>query len=295
MGRLFKNLIWLCYVLSLVLLVTASTEQSQQADGNELTISNFKLAVTTKESNKKFYKSVDYPSSLEEPIPLSQGDDLKMIFIIQDKQTEKGFLPHQTFAVLTSEKTGDQITLIVHVRDNGKSKFELDMNSAPKELTSPGNYSFDLIIGTFSHNHPIKYHIGTIEIDVPSSPPKPTSVVYGPKPEISHIFRPDEKLPPIWLSSAFVLIVLTPWIFLIGAWMHLRVNVSLITKMPSFPLSSLLFLSSIIAIEFLFYKYWTCLNIFQTLSFLTGLGILTFFTGKRALSSVQESRILGIR
>lgn len=177
-----------------------------------------------------------------------------MIFILQDKKTGKGIRPHQAFVILTSKETGDQVSLIVRVRGNGKSKFELvgisfflllisivfssflsflmiivffktkkkidhskDTKSAPKEiLSSPGNYSFNLVIGTFSHNRPLNYHIGTVEIDLPATPSETDSqFVYGPKPEISHIFRPTEKLPPIFLSYSFALITLTPWMFLV--------------------------------------------------------------------------------
>ncbi|CAG8556987.1 402_t:CDS:2, partial [Racocetra fulgida] len=207
---------------------------------------------------------IPYPSSFDKPIQLTTGDDFKMIFIINDKQTQKGVQPHQAFLTLTSEKSGNQIPIIVRVRENGKSK---DMKSAPNELlSSPGNYSLDLIIGTFSHNDPLKYHIGTLDVDVPVISSEPSTVVYGPKPEINHIFRPDEKLPPIWLSYT-----------------------------PGSTLMSLLFLSSILAIEVLFYNYWTHLNIFQTLSWLTGLSIVAFITGQKALSDVQKWRLLGLR
>ncbi|CAG8848591.1 22580_t:CDS:1, partial [Racocetra persica] len=50
---------------------------------------------------------------------------------------------------------------------------------------------------------------------------------------------------------------------------------------------------SILAIEVLFYNYWTHLNIFQTLSWLTGLSIVAFITGQKALSDVQKWRLLG--
>ncbi|CAG8498870.1 6399_t:CDS:2, partial [Cetraspora pellucida] len=252
-------------------------------------ISDMKIAITSSESVRKFYESIPYPSSFDKPIQLTTGDDFKMVFVINDKQTQKGVQPHQAFLTLTSEKSGNQIPIIVRVRESGKAKVELDMKSAPNELlSSPGNYSLDLIIGTFSHKDPLKYHIGTLDVDVPVMPSGPSPVVYGPKPEIHHIFRPDEKLPPIWLSYSFVVIVVMPWLFLIGSWTYIGVNVSLLAKEPKSALMSLLFLSSILAIEVVFYNYWTHLNIFQTLSLLTVLSIVAFITGQKALSDVQK-------
>ena len=139
-----------------------------------------------------------------------------MIFSIQDKETKKGIQPHQSMLNLSSKQTGNQIPIIVTVRENGKARAELDMKSAPEDLlSSPGNYSLNLIIGTFSHNNPINYHIGTVNIDVPYTPS--VHIKYGSKPEIYHIFKPDQKLPPIIISYIFVIIVLSPWLFLTGA------------------------------------------------------------------------------
>jgi oligosaccharyltransferase complex subunit delta (ribophorin II) len=116
--------------------------------------------------------------------------------------------------ILSSKQTENQIPIIVTVRGNGKARAELDMKSVPEDLFS-GNYSLNLIIGTFSHNNPINYHIGTVNIDVPYS--SPALIKYGPKPEIHHIFKPDQKLPPIIISYSFMIIVLLPWLFLVGA------------------------------------------------------------------------------
>jgi oligosaccharyltransferase complex subunit delta (ribophorin II) len=195
--------------------------------------------------------------------------------------------------ILSSKQTGNQIPIIVTVRENGKARAELDMKSPPEDFPSSGNYSIDLTIGTFSHNNPTKYHIGTINIDVPYSYFAP--IKYGPKPEIYHIFRPDQKLPPTIISYSFMIIILTPWLFLIGAWIHLGVNASFLTSEPRSLPAIISFLCLLLAIEVLFYNYWTHLNIFQTLSWLSILSILAFLLGQKALSDVQEWRLKGLR
>ncbi|MBM6387034.1 MAG: hypothetical protein JSY10_24065 [Paenibacillus sp.] len=52
------------------------------------------------------------------------------------------------------------------------------------------------------------------------------------------------------------------------------------------------FLASLVGLEYLFYLYWTQLDLFQTLTYLGGLSIVTFFTGQRALSSIQTKRLV---
>ena len=139
-----------------------------------------------------------------------------MIFTVKDKVTQNGIQPHQSMLILSPKQTGNQIPIIVTVRKSGNARAELNMKSAPEELlSSPGNYSLNLIIGTFSHDNPINYHIGTVNIDIPNEPFIP--IIYGPKPEIFHNFKPDQKLPPKILSYSFVVIVLIPWLFLIRA------------------------------------------------------------------------------
>ena len=68
--------------------------------------------------------------------------------------------------------------------------------------------------------------LGYIELDLPDIPekatrPPPQAVDpysrYGPKQEITHIFRPQEKRPPQELSYAFLGLVFVPLLaFLFG-------------------------------------------------------------------------------
>lgn len=68
--------------------------------------------------------------------------------------------------------------------------------------------------------------LGHIELDLPEPPEKATQppprpvdayLRYGPKAEITHIFRAPEKRPPQELSLAFLGLVLVPLLaFLVG-------------------------------------------------------------------------------
>ena len=56
-----------------------------------------------------------------------------------------------------------------------------------------------------------------------------------------------------------------------------------------------LFYGSILALEAIFFMYYTTWNLFQTLPAAVGVGAITFLSGSRALSEVQERRLAGLR
>lgn len=91
-----------------------------------------------------------------------------------------------------------------------------------------GPYTLDVVLGTFSLPDPLRYTIGSVDfeptIDLAKSNEAPAYysgppevVTYGPRPEINHVFRQPEKTPAVALSNAFVLVVLSPWLVLLGA------------------------------------------------------------------------------
>ncbi|KAK4515663.1 Vacuolar protein sorting-associated protein 26 [Mucor velutinosus] len=120
--------------------------------------------------------------------------------------------------------------------------------------------------------------------------------VFELQPEIHHVFRAAEKMPPASFSKLFTLITLSPWLVLLGGWLQLGITpAKVISELVSGPtvraVSIAAFVTSLLAVEYLFYLYWTQLNLFQTLTYLSGLTVITFFAGQRALSSIQSRRI----
>lgn len=49
--------------------------------------------------------------------------------------------------------------------------------------------------------------------------------VFELQPEIHHVFREAEKMPPAAFSQLFTLITLTPWIVLVGGVSHTYVQI----------------------------------------------------------------------
>jgi oligosaccharyltransferase complex subunit delta (ribophorin II) len=79
-------------------------------------------------------------------------------------------------------------------------------------------------------------------------------------------------------------------------WATLGANVSHFGKaFGNAPLSHGLFFGSILAMEGIFFLYYTSWNLFQTLPAAAIVSSVAFLSGSRALSEVQERRLAGLR
>lgn len=84
----------------------------------------------------------------------------------------------------------------------------------PTTATDPLKVS--LIIGSFEHA-PLKQDL--FDLILPASQPEPQhpdEASYHPLPTIEHTFRPDQKLPLRPISAVFAVLVLSPWVVLLG-------------------------------------------------------------------------------
>ena len=173
-----------------------------------------------------------------------------------------------------------------------------------------------IVIGSFGSSK--AYNEKAFKLSVESDPNTPADttskpVRYGKMPEINHIFRSDPKSPNVLLSLIFsgavsvtipillgVVSTLRPlsahftdssfqWAFLGGNFSHIS------TAFQKAPAAHVLFYGSIISMEVVFFLYYTSWNLFQTLPVIFGIGIVTFLSGSRALTEVQQRRLAGLR
>ena len=80
------------------------------------------------------------------------------------------------------------------------------------------------------------------------------------------------------------------------AWLTLGANANHIGKaFGNAPVSHALFFGSILAMEGIFFLYYTSWNLFQTLPAAIAVGFVAFLSGSRALPEVQERRLAGLR
>jgi len=79
-------------------------------------------------------------------------------------------------------------------------------------------------------------------------------------------------------------------------WLFLGANLNHAVKaFSTSPIPHGLFFLSILAMEGIFFMYYTSWNLFQTLPGAVGIGLVTFLSGSRALREVQERRMAGLR
>jgi oligosaccharyltransferase complex subunit delta (ribophorin II) len=131
--------------------------------------------------------------------------------------------------------------------------------------------------------------------NVPLSVPE-AAVRYAAEPEIRHIFRDDPKSPPKIITVVFAAAVVAALPILLGVWATLGANAGHVSKaLGNAPVSHGLFYGSILAMEGIFFMYYTSWNLFQTLPAAAVVGLVAFVSGSRALSEVQERRLAGLR
>ncbi|KAJ0110539.1 hypothetical protein Patl1_01758 [Pistacia atlantica] len=128
-----------------------------------------------------------------------------------------------------------------------------------------GRYEIQLTVGDAVMENSLLQDIGYIELDLPEPPekaPGPPALpvdpysTYGPKAEITHIFRAPEKRPPQKLSLAFLGLTLLPFIgFLIGL-LRLGVNLKNFPASPVPATFAILFQLGIAAVLLLYVLFW---------------------------------------
>ncbi|PPR99082.1 hypothetical protein GOBAR_AA21586 [Gossypium barbadense] len=209
----------------------------------------------------------------------------------------RSFKPHQAFLKLRHESKVEHIFVV----GNSGKQFEIVLNFlglVEKFFYLSGKYDMELTVGDAAMENSLLVAIGHIELDLPEAPekaprppPQPIDPYsrYGPKAEITHIFRAPEKRPPQELSLAFLGLTILPLLgFLIGL---LRLGVNL-KNFPTKPLPAtfaVLFHVGIGAVLLLYVFFWVKLDLFQTLKILGFLGGILVFVGHRILSHLAAA------
>lgn len=235
---------------------------------------------------------------LSRPITLGASDSLKVVLAIQDGHTAKR--PHQAFLLLKDVDTGLDISFPMSVRENGKAKVELAHKDLPSQfLTSSKPIEANMVLGSFGSSQGYNSHIFAIDIVTEPNTPIPGSGKpprYGKLPEIHHLFKPDARSPNMMFSVLFTGAVLATLPAILGLWIYLGGNVNHLSKaLQSAPVSHTLFYGSIVSLEGILFLYYTSWNLFRTLPVLIAVGTVTFLSGSRALTEVQDRRLTGLR
>ncbi len=239
---------------------------------------------------------------LSKPLVLGSNEVAKITLTTRDSGKEKR--PHQAFLLLQDAATGLEAPFPLAVKESGKGVVQISAKDIPVQLlavaanpASPLRAS--IVIGSFGSAAP---YVGALfDLTVVPDPSMPAPVAeaplrYGKKPAIHHTFRADPHSPPKIISLVFVLAVAAALPALFVAWLLLGANVSHLGKaLAAAPVSHAAFFGSILAMEGVFFLYYTRWNLFQMLPVAGVVGAITVLSGTKALGEVQARRLAGER
>lgn len=228
--------------------------------------------------------SITYPKE-EVNLEVDYHQKVVMKFGLKDKNAHAAMLAHQTFVQLVNRESGQEVVFVAEPDPSKVYRFDLDVFTKAKEfLYSSGVYDISLIVGDAVLKNPFVWRMGEIRLTFPSppSPGKGGENPYLPKPEIKHVFREKEVRPSTLVSNTFSVLCLMPVLLLLILWIRLGANLN------NFPCSIYAagFHLGLAAIFGLFVCFWLHLDMFATLKYLVGLGILTYLSGHKLLSKL---------
>ncbi|CAK7266978.1 hypothetical protein SEPCBS119000_002303 [Sporothrix epigloea] len=283
---------------SSLLLVAAGVAQA----ASSWSFDDASITIAAKGSNtQKVSEKLHAKRSLEQALELGSTDIAKITLTTKDNGSGKR--PHQAFLLLQDVETGLEAPFPLTVKPSGKGVVQIAYKDIPTQLlASDKNIRASLVIGSFGSAQAfVSGDDGLFELKVQHDPNMPAPSATKPerftkKDEIHHIFRADPRSPPKIVSLFFVLAVAAAVPLLFAAWLLLGANVDHLSKaLAAAPLSHAAFFGSIVAMEGVFFLYYTSWNLFQTLPVVGVVGVVTVLSGTKALGEVQARRLAGDR
>ncbi|CAP59887.1 uncharacterized protein PODANS_1_2120 [Podospora anserina S mat+] len=232
------------------------------------------------------------------PLSLGSTDTLKISLTAKDNG--QGKRPHQAFVILKEKETGLEAPFPLTVKESGKAVASITHKDLPVQfLHSDGPLEASIILGSFGSSKALNAPVFDVKLqkdpNVPL-PPYEKPVRYGKKEEIHHIFRADPTSPPKVISIFFALFVLATVPVLFISWIFLGANLNHLSKaIGAAPVSHATFFGSILAMEGVFFLYYTTWNLFQALPVIGAVAVVTMLSGTKALGEVQSRRLAGER
>ncbi|WVQ71234.1 hypothetical protein IAR50_000759 [Cryptococcus sp. DSM 104548] len=281
---------------ALVGLVALSTLGAVSAKG-ALGIKAAKVSVTSPDGLGDATYTLKEPAPISTPIELSESSIFKLSFTVVDTVSGESVYPQQASLLFENPK-GDDVTLPVTVKSNGKA--QLTINAAkphPALLPTHGKFHLTLLLSALDEYAPLAYPLG--ELSLPSSvlqpiprkrhdlPARAGEPAFQPEQELFHTFSEPPKTVGWLKSGSGVAITLAPWgllVALVG-----KLSPSLNFQAPAF--SSVVFLVVLAAIETLIFVYWVGLKLYQLLPPFLGLCAIAAYTGLVALREMRVRRL----
>ncbi|KAF4124914.1 oligosaccharyltransferase complex subunit delta (ribophorin II) [Geosmithia morbida] len=230
-----------------------------------------------------------------EPVVLGHTDKLKVSLTTKSGSSAKK--PHQAF-LMVREESGLEAPFALTLKGSGKGTVEI--KDLPVQLlVSPKPLKASLVLGSFGSDQATISPAFDIVLQLDANANTPVvepSLRYGKQPNIHHIFRGDPKSPPIIVSIVFSLAVVATVPALFIGWTVIGGNLSHAKEaLSNAPIAHVGFLGSIIAMEGVFFLYYSGLKLFSVLPFMGAVGLVAVLSGSKALGEVQSRRLAGER
>ncbi|KAK9505381.1 hypothetical protein O3M35_009455 [Rhynocoris fuscipes] len=235
------------------------------------------------------FHTVAWREKLKEILEVDSLQKLAIRFSLKEKTTGKPIKVHQAFVRLLHQTTNQEVIFVTDVDSNNNYKLDLDIGAKANELGYlSGLYNVELIVGDNYVANSFKWLIADIKLKfgTEQTPKLPAQSIFKTKPEIQHLFREPERRPPIFVSNLFTGLIFLPLLILFILWFQLGINLSNF----SFSLSTIGFHIGLGAIFTLFGFFWLQLNMFETLKYLLGLGVVTFLCGNKLLANLAAQQ-----
>ncbi|GAM38408.1 oligosaccharyltransferase subunit [Talaromyces pinophilus] len=244
------------------------------------------VSVSSKSATGRVKESLKENKPLSTPISLGDSDSLKLLLTTQEDRSAKR--PHQAFLLLKDSTTGLDVSYPFSVKNDGKSKVELSKKDIPTQFIATSEpVDAEIVIGSFGASDAYRNLAFQLSITSDASAPVASDAVerYGKQPRINHIFKADPKSPPPIITLIFLLSTLVTIPVLAGMWMYFDVNLDhLSVALKAAPIPHIVFVSSVIGLEGIFFMYYTSWTLFQMLPASLIVGAVAFLSGSRALS-----------
>ncbi|KAG8265750.1 proteasome regulatory particle base subunit [Homalodisca vitripennis] len=254
-------------------------------------VDNFEIGVgDSDQTTQPKFDKVLFPSKLGHVLEVDSQQKLVARFVLRDKASNKPLIVHQAFLRFEHKASNREILFVADQDPNTLGyRFDLDIGGKAQEFGQlSGVYSLHLIVGDVILSNSFSWLLADVRLKLAldASQTPTATTIYQPKPEIKHLFREPERRPPVAFSTFFTGLVAVPFLILLILWAKLGVNIS---NFP-FSLSALGFHLGLGAIFTLFGFFWLQLNMFQTLKYLMGLGVVTFLCGNQLLARIAANR-----
>lgn len=229
-------------------------------------------------------------------VNLAQGDKIKVS--VTTKEGSKAKRPHQAFLTLKHPSSGLEAPFPFTIKESGKATVEIAQKDLPIQLLlSQEPLSASLVLGSFGSTKGSVTTIFDVTVTLDPNQAAPTyeaPIRYGKLPEIHHIFRADPKNPPIIISLVFAgAVVATVPALIVGLGVF-GANLNHLQKaLGSAPVSHVTFVASVIAMEGVFFLYYSGTKLLTILPFIGATGLVAFLSGIKALGEVQRRRLGG--